>query len=238
LTAAFSAEGEAILAEEGPVAIGKAIELTEQDRARIGDAVRAAERLTSAEIVPMLVDRSGLYRDARHRTGLALALVALTGLLMLEAVWLPWGWHAANAAWLILGTLAAYGIGAWLGTFGPVIRAFTSTDRLHLKVRLRAERAFSHHGISQTRERTGILLMVSLLERQVYLLPDQGIGRRISTAQWEEVVGAVVTTLERGDIAGALCVGIERCGLLLTQACPATPGVNPNELPDRLVQEP
>jgi putative membrane protein len=157
---------------------------------------------------------------------------------MLEAVWLPWGWHAANAAWLVLGTLIAYGLGAWLGTFGPVIRAFTSTDRMHQKVRLRAERAFAQHGIWQTRERTGILLMVSLLERQVYLLPDRGIGRRISTTQWEEVVGAVVAKLKTGDIAGGVCDGIERCGALLAQVFPATPGANPNELPDRLVQEP
>lgn len=218
--------------------IGKAIELTEQDKARVSEAVRAAERQTSAEIVPMLVARSGLYRDAQHRTGLALALLILTGLLMGEALWLPWGWHAANAAWLIVATLLAYTIGTWLGTFGAVIRAVTSTERLRRKVQLRAERAFAQHGISQTRERTGVLLMVSLLERRVYVLPDLGIGPKISAAQWDEVVEAVVTKLKANDIAGGLCAGIERCGTILTHVCPATPGNNPDELPDRLVQEP
>ena len=52
----------------------------------------------------MLVARSGLYHDAQHRAGLALALMVLTGLLMSEAFWVPWGWHAANAAWLIVST--------------------------------------------------------------------------------------------------------------------------------------
>lgn len=218
--------------------IGKAIELTEQEKARVSEAVRAAERRTSAEIVPMLVARSGLYRDAQHRTGLALALLILTGLLMGEALWLPWGWHAANAAWLIVATLLAYTIGTWLGTFGAVIRAVTSTERLRRKVQLRAERAFAQHGISQTRERTGVLLMVSLLERRVYVLPDLGIGPKISAAQWDEVVEAVVTKLKANDIAGGLCAGIERCGTILTHVCPATLGNNPGELPDRLVQEP
>lgn len=238
MTAVDSAAAAAILAGEEPVVIGKAIELTEQEKARVSEAVRAAERRTSAEIVPMLVARSGLYRDAQHRTGLALALLILTGLLTGEALWLPWGWHAANAAWLIVATLLAYTIGTWLGTFGAVIRAVTSTERLRRKVQLRAERAFAQHGISQTRERTGVLLMVSLLERRVYVLPDLGIGPKISAAQWDEVVEAVVTKLKANDIAGGLCAGIERCGTILTHVCPATLGNNPDELPDRIVQEP
>ena len=127
IAAVVSAVEAAILAEEGPVATGKGMTLNEQEKARISETVHAAERRTSAEIVPMLVTRSGLYRDAQHRTGLGLALLVLTGLLMWE-VWLPWGWHAANAAWLILGTLLAYSFGSWLGTYGPVIRAVTSPD--------------------------------------------------------------------------------------------------------------
>ena len=220
------------------MAIGRASDLTDHDKVRISEAVRAAESRTSAEIVPMLVARSGLYRDAQHRTGLALAFLVLTGLLMGEAIWLPWGWHAANAAWLIVATLSAYAVGAWAGTCDPVIRAVTSTERLHGKVLLRAERAFALHGISQTRERTGVLLMVSLLEREVYLLPDSGIGSRISPAQWNGVVEAVVAQLKAGDIAGGFCAGIERCGAIFAEVCPAPPGNNPDELPNRLVQDP
>ena len=220
------------------MAIGRAIDLTDHDKVRISEAVRAAESRTSAEIVPMLVARSGLYHDAQHRTGLALALLVLTALLMGEAIWLPWGWHAANAAWLIVATLTAYAVGAWVGTFEPVIRAITSTERLHQKVQLRAERAFARHGISRTHERTGVLLMVSLLEREVYLLPDTGIGSRVSAVQWNGVVEAVIAQLKAGDIAGGFCVGIERCGVILADVCPATPGNNPDELPNRLVQDP
>lgn len=220
------------------MAIGKTIELSDQDRARISEAVRAAEQRTSAEIVPMLVVRSGLYRDACHRTGLAVALLVLSLLLVLETAWWPWGWHATNAAWLILATVLAYRLGVWIGTFAPVIRAVTSTERLRQKVRLRADRAFAQHGISQTRERTGVLIMVSLLERQVYVLPDRGIAHRIAAGQWEDITAAVTARLKTNDITGGLCAGIERCGALLSQVCPAGPGENPDELPDRLVQEP
>lgn len=220
------------------MATGENMKLSEQEKARISEAVRAAERRTSAEIVPVLVARSALYRDAQHRTGLALALLVLTGLLMWEALWLPWGWHAANGAWLIAATLLAYLIGTWLGTCAPVVRAVTSTDRLRHKVQLRAERAFAQHGISHTRERTGVLLMISLLERHVYVLPDQGIGSRVQAAQWDDVVKTVIAKLKANDIAGGFCAGIERCGAILAEVCPPRPGDNPDELSDRLVQEP
>ena len=220
------------------MATGKAITLTDEEKARISEAVCAAETRTRAEIVPMLVARSGLYRDAQHDAGLALALLVLTTLLMGEGLWLFWGWQTVNAPWLLLATLLAYAIGSWIGTFGPVIRAITSTERLRQKVQLRAERAFAQHSLSRTQHRTAVLLMVSLLERHVYVLPDVGIGRGITPTQWNEVVEAVVVRLRHHDIAGGFCAGIERCGVLLARACPAAPGDNPDELSNRLLQEP
>jgi putative membrane protein len=233
-----SAAAAVISAVEGPVATGEPIKLSEQDKIRISEAVRAAESRTTAEIVPMLVARSGLYRDAQHRAGLALALVTLTGLLMGERLWPFWGWQTADAAWLILAVLLAYALGSWCGLLPSVIRAVTSSERLRRKVHLRAQQAFAQHSLSRTRQRTGVLLMVSLLERQVYVLSDSGIGPAITPSQWNEVVEAVVSKLRANDIAAAFCAGIERCGVLLARACPAAPGDNPDELPNRLVQEP
>lgn len=219
------------------MAIGKTIELTEPDRQRIGQAVDDAERCTSAEIVPVLVARSGLYRDAQHRTGLGLALLALTSFLMLESQWVPWIWDSKNAAWLVLGTLLAYGIGAWVGTLGPVILAVTSKDRLRHKVRLRAERAFAQHGISRTRDRTGVLIMLSLLERQVVVLPDSEVNRRVAKDRWNGVVSAVTERLKHRDVIGGLCTGIEQAGRVLAHACPVRPNDNPNELSNELIED-
>lgn len=217
---------------------GEQLQLTAEEQERVERAVLAAERRTNAEIVPMIVARSGFYRDARHHAGLVLALVALTVLLTGNTLWLPWGWHASNAAWLILATLLAYGVGGWLGTLVPIIRLFTPTERMHQKVRLRAERAFAQHAVSQTRERTGVLIMVSLLERQIYVLPDRPLFQRIPKEQWARVVQTAVDRLKTGDIAGGLCQAIETTGVLLQDICPGRPDDNPNELPNRLLQEP
>jgi putative membrane protein len=220
------------------VETGEGLMLTAEERERIKLAVQAAEQHTNAEIVPMLVARSGLYREAQHRAGLIVALVVLTVLLTFDMLWLPWGWHASNAAWLILATIIGYGVGTWLGTLVPVIRFLTPNDRMHHKVRLRAERAFAQHAIAHTRERTGVLIMVSLLEHQIHVLPDQPLFQRVPTERWSQIVHAAVGRLKTGDIVGGLCQSIEICGVLLAEVCPGRAGDNPDELSNELVQEP
>lgn len=217
---------------------GERLELTAEERERIRRAVHEAEQHTNAEIVPMIVSRSGLYRDAQHRSGLLLALVGLTLMLTTELFWLPWGWHGSNAVWLVLATILAYGVGVWLGTLAPCIRFLTPTDRLQHKVRLRAERAFTKHAVSKTRERTGVLILVSLLERQIYVLADQSIAQRVPSEGWSSVVEAAVSRLTRGDLVGGLCQGIQVCGTVLAEVSPSRSGDNPDELSNELLIEP
>lgn len=219
------------------MATGKQAALSEAARERIRQAVHAAEQQTSAEIVPMIVARSGLYRDAQHWTGLIAALTTLAALLTIEVSWVPWGWHASNAAWLVLAVTLAYVGGSWIGSVPPVIRLLTSPDRLRHKVALRAERAFAQHAISQTRERTGVLIMLSILERQIYVLPDRALSGQVSAKRWQQVVQAAVERLHNGDMADGLSRAIEACGAVLAEACPGRPGDNPNELPDEPIQE-
>lgn len=216
---------------------GKEPTLSEADRERIRQAVHAAEQQTSAEIVPMIVSRSGLYRDAQHWAGLIAALTTLALLLTIEASWFPWGWHASNAAWLVLAVTLAYLGGTWIGTWPPVIRLLTSPNRLRHKVALRAERAFAQQAISQTRERTGVLIMLSIFERQIYVLPDRSLAGLVPGERWKQVVQAAVECLRSGDIAAGLSNAIAACGVVLADACPARPGDNPNELPDQVIDE-
>ena len=84
---------------------------TDAEQEQIRRAVQEAERVTKGEIVPMIVPASALYREAGYRMGLILALLALALLLTIEMYWLPWGWHAGNAGWLLLAVVVSYGLG-------------------------------------------------------------------------------------------------------------------------------
>jgi len=219
------------------VETGNGLKLTIEEQARITSAVQEVERQTNAEIVPMLVARSGLYRDAQYQAGLIAALMVLAVLLTCEASWLPWGWHASNAVWLVCAVILAYAGGTRMGMWAPIIRLLTSQDRMREKVIMRAERAFAQHVGAQTRDRTGVLIMLSMLEKQIYVLPDRSLAELVVAERWKHVVQAAVERLHQGDIAGGLSQAIHACGSVLAEACPDRPGDNPNELPDTLIQE-
>lgn len=212
--------------------------LTDAEQQRISQAVRQAELVTKGEIVPMIVPASARYREAGYRTGLMLALLSLALLLTIEIYWLPWGWHAGNAGWLLLAVVASYGFGQWLGRIPRVIRLVTSRERLAHKVALRAEQAFYKHGLHQTQGRTGVLIFVSLLERRVQVLADKGINDHVPAGTWDGVVGGIVAGIKTGQATDAICAAIAMCGTLLAQVSPAGSGDNPNELSDSLIQEP
>src|SRR5262245_17616283 len=214
------------------------IQFTDEERNRIKQTVQQAERGTKGEIVPMVVPASALYREAGYRTGLILALIMLGLLLTLELYWLPWGWHAGNAGWLLLAVVAAYGIGQWLGTVPYIVRLVTSRERMAYKVKHRAEQAFYQHGLHNTKERTGILIFVSLLERRVQVLADKGINDRVPAGTWDSLVNGILDGIRSGNATDAICEAITKCGALLSQVSPAGSGDNPDELPDTLIQEP
>jgi putative membrane protein len=213
-------------------------QFTEEERERIRRAVEQAERATKGEIVPMIVPASALYREAGYRMGLMLALLALALLLTIEIYWLPWGWHAGNAGGLLLAVVAAYGLGQWLGRLPIVIRFVTSRERMAHKVALRAEQAFYKHGLHNTKGRTGILILVSLLERRVHVLADKGLNDRVPAGTWDGLVKGIIDGIRTGQATDAICAAIATCGTLLAQVSPVGSGDNPNELPDRLIEEP
>lgn len=211
---------------------------TDAERERIRQAVQQAERVTKGEIVPMIVPASALYREAGYRTGLILALLSLALLLTIEIYWLPWGWHAGNAGWLLLAVVVLYGLGQWLGRVPMVVRLVTSRGRMAHKVALRAEQAFYKHGLHQTKGRTGVLILVSILERRVHILADKGINDHVPAGTWDGLVNGILDGIRTGQATDAICAAIAKCGALLAQVSPAGSGGNPNELPDALIQEP
>ena len=208
---------------------------SEQDMNTIRATVEAAERRTRGEIVPMVVPVSARYRDASYLAGLILALMVLA-VLSVDYGWGRWQWTSRHPGWMIVGVLAAYGLGTFIGRFAPIIRLLTSDERMAMKVRLRAERAFYEEGLHKTKEGTGILIFLSLLERRVEILADQAIDARVPPGTWDTLVRDLVEGIRADRQMEAFCDVIRRCGDLLAIHFPTHGGDNPNELPDELIR--
>ncbi len=211
---------------------------SEQDQARIREAVAEAERGTRGEIVPMIITRSARYREAQYRAGIGCAFLMLSTLLVIEWEWMPWGWHAMNGGWLLLSVILSFGLGYWLGTFEGVIRLLTSNERKAYKVNVRAHQAFLEHGLHRTELGTGVLILVSLLEHRIEVLTDHPILDQVPQQVWDDMVNVIRRGFQKGNPVESLCHAITTCGEVLAETFPAKRGeANPNELPNELIQD-
>ncbi len=184
------------------------------DLARIAEAVKAAEGQTAGEIVPNVVERSDNYEAAIWRGGFALsALVWLAVLLWDE---LSATWFAFGLAEILLSLMLAQGLGMMLALRIPAVkRFFAGQTALTRAVQQEAQTAFLREEVFKTRERTGILLFMSLFERRVVVLGDAGINAKVAQEEWEEVVQTIVAGMHAQQPAEGLIAAIQKCGALL-----------------------
>ena len=95
----------------------------------------------------------------------------------------------------------------------------------------RARRAVAHRvameqfgtrGIARKKDRSGILIFVSLAERYARIIADEGIAARVPQSQWQAAVDALVAHMRDGRIADGFVTAIEMCGDELAKHFPRT----------------
>lgn len=206
---------------------------TPEDLERIRAAVRGAEGRTSGEIVPYFVDRSDDYEESEWRFGSLLALLVLGAVSAFHHYsdsWLP-----IDVAILILAVASALLAGILLARFVPPLKRFFAGKALIARrVNARAAEAFLAEEVFRTRERTGILIFVSVLEHRVLVLGDSGINARVEKAEWQEIVDMITRSIREGKPVGALIEAIGKAGSLLARADIRRRADDTDELPDNL----
>jgi putative membrane protein len=206
---------------------------SESDFETIRAAVAEAERRTSGEIVPYVVPASDAYPNALWKGtafgGLAGPLLAL-GLFHLQDLWAT---HLD--LWITVPAAAGAAAGFLAAAFVPAVKRWLAGDEmLELRTRQRAEMAFLEEEVFRTRDRTGILLFLSLFEHRVVVLADSGIHALVETGQWDGIATSITTGIRAGRPKEALVEAIRTCGELLERHGVARRADDVNELPDEL----
>jgi uncharacterized membrane protein len=98
--------------------------------------------------------------------------------------------------------------------------------------RARAEQLFHRFGIGETREASGILIYVQLVDRRVEILADRGIAERVGQSSWDEICRQMESAFAHGAYRRGALEAIDRASRLLHIYFPARPD-NPNEIRDR-----
>ena len=196
-------------------------------RARVEAAVREAEAHGQGQIVPVVVEKSDDYPEARYRGALLAAGLATLAVLVLRLPLPAWE--------LPLVQLAAGVAGALLSMWDPLERLLVGARELDEASRERAVRAFHEHGLHRTARGTGVLVFASLFEHRAVVLGDRGIDEKMGAQGWQEAAGALAAGLRRRDPSAGFCQAIGLVGARLAEHFPRDPGgPGPNELPDAL----
>ena len=207
--------------------------MTEADLDRVKESVATAEKRTSGEIVPYIVPQSARHEVAVWRGAGVFALVAY--MIVLGTRWFS-GWGGSQLTEGLIPVLLiaiAGGVGAVLVHWIPAVkRHFAGQARLALATHQRAMQAFVEKEVFSTRERTGILLFVSLLEHRIEVIGDTGINDKVSPEDWVEIVAAIQRHMKAGRLTEGLVEGIQQCGHLLEKAGVAIRSDDTNELAD------
>jgi putative membrane protein len=198
------------------------------EQERIHQAVIAAEAKTSGEIVPMVVASSARYTEIELFgvvTGLFLGM--LLGWLWHD----PWESYRLNL-WPVIGAT----LGFLIARVPAVKRRLASRSRVEEAVNDRCMAAFTEQGLHYTRDHTGILILVSLLEHRVEVLADRGINEKVPPGTWDEVVEILTAGLKSRHAGDAFCKAVERCGDILASHFPRQAD-DRDELPNKLVRD-
>jgi len=185
--------------------------LTPESKAALSEAVRAVEACSSAELVVAVRPRSGSYLHADLISGIIAGLAALAVLLYSR-------WEFA-LGWFLIDPLVVEALVGLAASRSDVLRrAFTRRQTRRRRAETAARAIFVERRVHGTSGRTGILLYVSVLEREAVVVVDVGVEALAATDLWHQVVGEIEAAVRRGEDGTAVAEHIRRLGTLLSPA--------------------
>jgi putative membrane protein len=201
-------------------------EVTAADRARIAEAIRAAEAATCGELYVVVTHEAGEFRFVSLLWAAMIALIE------------PWPLHLLTA-WstdtILLMQVASFVAVAGVTSHPAVRHRLVPRSIAAGASRKAAQALFMAHGVHLTEQRTGVLIYVALADRRVEIVADAGINAKVDQSDWDGIAQEVVSAARNGALGEGLVIAVQRAGALLAQHFPRGPQ-DRNELPDRLVE--
>lgn len=216
------------------------MKLTKDDTDRISTAVKIAEGKTSGEIATAIIKESSDY--AFYELGFSLIMGAVYFLLItifsgsitesLSSMF--WNY---DSSYLLIFTgfslFAVIGITYLLSNIPVIDRLIIPKKVMEKRVYNRALRHFIESGTCYTKDRTGILIFISELEKKVVLLADKGISDKIPQERWDGIVAEIILGIKGNMVVDSVVSAIIECGNILVDKFPIEED-DENELSDEI----
>jgi putative membrane protein len=210
--------------------------LSEAEARAIDARIQQFETRTGAQVVTAVLGKCDSYPELVWKAFAMAAVLCAFAVAIVDTYWPAWvGTYAAlsNVAPVLLAGAAS----ALAAVFVPdYARLFLRATRRDAEVRQRAHVLFLDRGLTATKARNGVLLLVSLFERKVEIVSDLAYQGRVERSDWDGVIAAMTPSLASGKPAQALLAGLDTLETMLRNRG-YNAGGGTNELPDRPIEE-
>ncbi len=207
--------------------------MTKEKQQRVLLSVKRAEKRTSSEFVTVVLESSRSYEEAMWRGGVLMGGIFAT--LYFIVHYLGIFSMLVNPLWNFLFFISAMIMGMLLVVLCPPMKRLMVGKRsLSKSVRKKTRQLFLEKEVFLTRDRTGILILISLFEKRIEILADSGINARVSRTDWDRLLQQLTIMIHDGRIADALIEAVESCTQLLLKAGFVVKPHDVNELPDEI----
>ena len=195
------------------------------EETRISDAIAAAEKKTSGEILAVVTNQSDTYFYVPF-------LVASLVALLVPWPFIYFTWRTVQWIYFLQLLVFAALVMLLMSTEWRMLFVPRSVKRMH--AHRRAMEQFVAQDIHTTAGRTGVLIFVSLAERYVEIIADKGIHEKVPEGTWQAIVNQLTADLARSAPADGFVTAVQSCGAHLAQHFPPAPADH-NQLPNHLI---
>jgi putative membrane protein len=214
------------------------IKFSNEEKEKIKASVKEAESKTSGEIATGFIKESDNYAVYELTFAVFIGLVYFIVITFfansIEETIKRMFWEYSSHYLLMFygfSTFLVIAVVYLLANIPFIDRLIVPKSVMQKKVNQRAVRHFLESGVYSTKDRTGILIFISYLERRVELLADKGISEKVPREKWDAVVGHIIDGIKSNQLVKHLSESIRECGNLLAEQFPIQPD-DVNELKD------
>lgn len=196
--------------------------ISQADAQAIIASVKKVEKMTSAEIVPMIVNRSNTYPLASVNAATVLALPCAVALTYFIA---PLFYYNHDNMWVFMTVFSLLYV-VFKSTIAKSVfltRLFLNPRQVSQEVQEAAITAFYTNGLYKTAHKNGVLIYISLLEKRVWILADEDAHKKVVQEFWDSCVKAIIDGIKQNNFVPALCATIETIAMRLSKEYPYTP---------------
>lgn len=198
--------------------------LDDDARAAFKRAIETVENASAVEVVVAVRRRSASYRHANVAVGVVIAFVGLAAMLYADE-----DFHLSSI--LVDPFVVGLFAGALVELVPQLKRYLTPPSMRRREVQRSAKAAFLDRGVHNTTGRSGVLVYVSWLEREIALVADSGLAQSLPAGALARAENQLTLAMRSGG--AAVAKKLEALADEMGTAMPHQEG-DVNELPDAI----